>query len=317
MSGAGLSGWPERKKLARRTRGGLFVDTRRVERNKSMKISIPKPFLFQQGRRQMKEPAEAECMCVLTEESDFYIKEAYKSLRTNVTFALMEEENCKTIIVTSAMQSEGKSVTAANLAISYAAMNCRVLLIDCDLRRPKLARLLSVSAPVGLSNLLIKPELREQAVINGGMPNLSVILSGDIPPNPSELLASNRMKRLLERLRGEYEYIILDTPPVNTVTDACVLSPESSGVLFVVRAGITERGSVERAVSQLEYAKAKFLGFVINDASLEKDLYGYGKYRYGRYGKYGYGKYGYGYRSYRASDEENRKKGGGNQVDGS
>ena len=265
----------------------------------------------------MEEPAAAEKECILGEESSFYTREAYKSLRTNVTFALMEEEQCKTIIVTSSVQSEGKSVTAVNLAITYAAMNCKVLLIDCDLRRPKLGRLLSLSTPVGLSNLLVRPELRGRAVISAGRPNLNVILSGDIPPNPSELLASNRMKKLLKSLREEYEYIILDTPPVNMVTDACVLAPESSGVLFVVRSGRTEQGSAIQAISQLEYAKAKILGFVLNDVDMERSRYGYGKYRYGkyRYGKYhygykNYGGYGaYGYRSYQADAADSGKHG--------
>lgn len=237
---------------------------------------------------------ESERENILTEKSGFFVREAYKTLRTNVTFALADEEACKVLIVTSAMQSEGKSITAINLAISYAEMNHRVLLIDCDLRRPKLARLLDMQAPVGLSNLLMRPELRKEAVRPSGVDNLQVILAGDVPPNPSELLGSARMRKLMESLRRDYDVIILDTSPVNMVTDACVLVPESSGVLFVVRAGVSERGAVVHAVEQLEYSKAKILGFVLNGVQMEKGYYGYRKRRYGQYRRYGYG-YGYGY----------------------
>ena len=252
-----------------------------------MKITIPIFPSPLKGLRKCKETAENQTEHVLTEQSDFFIQEAYKSLRTNVTFSMLEESSTHVVVVTSALQSEGKSITSVNLAISYAALNCRVLLMDCDLRRPKLNRLLSVGRKVGLSNLLMNPDLRSKAVAETAWPNLQVILSGDIPPNPSELLASSRMKKLLQDLRGQYDYIILDTPPVNTVTDTCVLAPESNGVLFVVRAGMTERRSVALAVSQLEHAKAKLLGFVINDAGGERKGYGYRKYRYG-----------YGYRPY-------------------
>lgn len=238
---------------------------------------------------------EEERKYILSSGSDFFIREAYKTLRTNVVYALAEEEkNCKVIIVTSAMQSEGKSITAVNLAISFAEMNNRVLLVDCDLRRPKLSRLLELSAKVGLSNVLIKPEMLEQAIQTTKVANLDVLPTGDVPPNPSELLGSSRMHKLLESMRERYDYIILDTSPVNIVTDACVLVPESSGVLFVVRANRSERDAVAHAVDQLEYSKAKMLGFVLNGAG--GDFGRYGKYRYGKYKKYGYGhRYGYGY----------------------
>lgn len=253
-------------------------------------------------RRQVSEDTnrmEVERQNILSESSGFFIRESYKALRTNVSFALADEEACKVLIVTSAMQSEGKSITAINLAISYAEMNHRVLLIDCDLRRPKLARLLSMKGNVGLSNLIIKPELLRKAVQDSGIPNLDVIFAGDVPPNPSELLGSSRMKKLIDNLRENYDYIILDTPPVNMVTDACVLVPESSGVLFVVRSGVSERGATIHAVEQLEYSKAKILGFVLNEVKPENDYYGYRKYgQYRRYGYsrgYGYSRHGYGY----------------------
>lgn len=240
---------------------------------------------------------EAEQKFILSDRSEFFIREAYKTLRTNVTFSLAGEEGCKVVVVTSAMQSEGKSITSVNLAISYAQMNKRVLLIDCDLRRPKLARLLDMRCEVGLSNILVSPDLKKKAILDANVPGLQVILAGDVPPNPSELLASGRMQRLVEELREVYDYIILDTSPVNMVTDASVLIPYSNGVLLVVRAGYSDRGAVRSAVEQLEYSQAKILGFVLNGVDLERRSYG--KYRYGKYGygkRYGYGySYGYGY----------------------
>ena len=261
-------------------------------------------FLF--GKKNKKKNAgsrsiENEQKYLLTHKSDFFLREAYKTMRTNVTFALASEKPCSTIIVTSSMQSEGKSITATNLAISYAQQGKKVIIIDCDMRRPKLGRLIGVSSPVGLSNTLLKPELISQAILHVEKLGIDAILAGDIPPNPSELLGSGKMSRLLDALKERYNYIILDTPPINMVTDAMVLSPKSDGVLFVVRANQSERGAVAHAVEQMEYAKARILGFVLNGVDMENTAYGYSKYkRYRRYGKYGYGysKYGYGYGGY-------------------
>lgn len=232
---------------------------------------------------------------LLSPESDFFAREAYKTLRTNVSFSLTGEEGCKVIMVTSAMQGEGKSITAVNLAISYAMTDRKVLLVDCDLRRPKVARLLQMNSKIGLSNLILNPKKKEEAIRTSKISGLDVLLSGDIPPNPSELLGSPRMQRLIEDLRQSYDFIILDSPPVNMVTDAVVLAPESDGVLVLVRANHSDRGAVIHAMEQLEYAKAKVLGFVLNDVNMEKTHYGYKKYRYKRYGRYGYGYGGYGY----------------------
>ena len=225
---------------------------------------------------------------LLTARSNFFVREAYKTLRTNVSFALAEQEGCPVIMVTSALQGEGKSITALNLAISYAMTDCKVLIIDCDLRRPKLARLLNETNAIGLSNLIMNPDLRDKAVCHTQTKGLDAILSGDIPPNPSELLGSSRMERILSQLRTEYDYIILDSPPVNMVTDAVVLAPKSDGVLFLVRANHSERDPVVHAVEQLEYAKVKILGFVLNDVETEKTPYGYAKYHGKRYGRHDY-----------------------------
>lgn len=241
---------------------------------------------------------------LLTQKDDFFTQEAYKTLRSNIIFSLTGEERNKIIQVTSAMMSEGKSITSVNLAISFAQTDRKVLLIDCDLRRPKLASLLSLGANVGLSNVLVDHDLLEQAILHTKVPNLDVITAGEIPPNPSELLGSKRMTALLEELRQVYHYIILDTPPVNMVTDAVVLASRSDGVLFVVRAGHSERGSVRDAIEQLEYAKVKIMGYVLNGVDPERGGYGSGKYK--KYKGYGYG-YGYGYSSNPSHPAEGEK----------
>ena len=239
---------------------------------------------------------------ILTSKSGFYMREAYKTLRTNVNFALADTEGCKVILVTSAMQSEGKSLTALNLAISIAQTEAKVLIIDCDLRRPKLHRLLGASANIGLSNLLMDPKKLNVTMSKFESLGIRVLLSGDIPPNPSELLASARMQTLITALRSKFDYIIIDTPPVDLVIDSVVLAPLTDGVLFVVKADQSERGAVMHALEQMEYAKAKVLGYVFNGMNPESGS-GYGKYRYSKYGRYGYGykrygyRYGYGYQT--------------------
>ena len=282
--------------------------------------------IFHNSKKQVKQRSRnaqllSDRKALLSSKSNFFVREAYKAMRTNVGFALTDEKENHILLVTSSLQSEGKSTTSVNLGRSYAEnSDNKVLLIDCDLRKPKLARLLELSAPAGLSNVLIKPKLLEKAIIPSGTPGMDVMLSGDIPPNPSELLGSVRMKKMLEELREKYNYIILDTPPINMVTDAMVLAPDTDGVLMVVRAGISERGPVAHAVSQLEYAQAKILGFVLNGIDMESKrryaysrysyqqgknsfgkIYGYGGYgrygnkHYGHYGQNGYGRNGYGY----------------------
>jgi capsular exopolysaccharide synthesis family protein len=227
---------------------------------------------------------------ILSQKSGFYQQEAYRALRTNVNFALANTEGCKVVMVTSALQGEGKSLTALNLAISLGQADKKVLLIDCDMRRPRLARLLNLSAPSGLSNTLMDLGLLEMAIINNEEHGIDLILAGDIPPNPAELLSSGRMKKLLERAKEQYDYVIIDSPPVDLVADAVALSAFCDGVLFVVRANHSERGAVIYGMEQLQYAKANILGFVLNGS-----VNGAGKrYQYGNAYRYDYGYYQYG-----------------------
>lgn len=227
---------------------------------------------------------------------DFFLREAYKTLRTNVGFSLAGNEGCSVIAVTSSLQSEGKSITAANLAMTMADMGSRILVIDCDLRKPKISRLLDISAPIGLTDVLVdRSKLSEALIQYQEDKQLYVLSCGKIPPNPSELLNSKSMRTLIEELKKSYNYIILDTPPVDVVTDSMVLAPLSDGFLFVVRGGRSDRRAVAHSISQLEYANARVLGIVFNGSSVGGGGYGYKKYGYRRYGysRYGYRRYGY------------------------
>ncbi|MBQ8768772.1 MAG: CpsD/CapB family tyrosine-protein kinase [Oscillospiraceae bacterium] len=226
------------------------------------------------GRRKIKKAAEKEFL--ISKEAPFAVEEAYKSLRTNLIFSL-PEENCKIIEVTSSLQKEGKSITAANLAISLSKNGSRVILVDCDLRLPTIARKLRIEQKPGLTNLLFGMNKMHE-VINHHVSGIDVIPAGDLPPNPSEVLGSQNMKTAIDHLAQHYDYVILDTPPVNVVSDAVILSKHASGVIMVVRSGKTALENVKDAVDTLKLANANILGFVMTDADEKKqyyDKYGY------------------------------------------
>lgn len=218
---------------------------------------------------------------LLTEKSAFSVREAYKTMRTNLMFSIPGEK-CRKILITSSNQHEGKSITAVNLSIAIAENRSKVLLIDCDLRLPTVAQKLQLDQSPGLTNRLIGLCSLKEAIRH--LPSgVDVLPAGDIPPNPSELLGSEQMKALIDQLEQEYEYIIFDAPPVCTVTDAAILSKWVSGVVLVVRRNVANQESVSAALSQLNFAGAKVLGFVFTSALNEQQK---------TYKKYGYG-YGY------------------------
>ena len=206
---------------------------------------------------------------ILNKNSSFLVREAYKSLRTNIRFFL-HKEACKKLCIVSGTAGEGKSITALNLAISFAESGQRVLLIDADLRRPSLARLLVEKATPGLSNLLAGITPVEEAVRKNIYPNLDLIFSGDIPPNPSELLGNPDMGELIQTMSASYDYIIIDTPPVGVVTDACVVANLLDGALLLVRQGHARREDVRQTVRKLQLAGARILGYVFNAAPAEQ-----------------------------------------------
>lgn len=223
---------------------------------------------------------------ILNDNTDFSIVEAYKSTRTNLEYALAAEEGCKKIIFTSAMPSEGKTTSCINTAITFALAGAKIVLIDADLRKPKVHMCLELENTTGFSNYLAGfAELDD--VIQHCKNGLDVITSGQIPPNPSELLVSPRMEKALLKLAEKYDYVIIDAPPVNIVSDAVSMSKLVTGVAVVVKEDFTTHDALKKALSNLEFANAKILGFILNDVMAPRGYYSkYYKYRY-RY-KYNY-----------------------------
>lgn len=262
---------------------------------------------------------------LLCSNMHFDAKEAYKLLRTNVMFTLPDNNGkCRVVGITSSIRGEGKSTCAINLAYTFAQTGARVLLIDMDMRLPSISKKLNVNPTygLGLSDYLIGNAAKEQIVFNiDNYKNWYVIFSGSIPPIPAELIGSANMKNLMDELRREYDYIIIDLPPVNIVSDALVAKDICDGFLLIVREGYSDKRSLSDCIRQMEFIDANVLGFVVSDSSGVVGSYGrkYGRYskyyrkrKYGYYSKYykkgyGYGKYGYGYgydRSYRDVDIE-------------
>ena len=225
----------------------------------------------------------------------FDVKEAYKTVRTNIMFATNSLKSCKKIIVTSPNPGEGKSTTSINLAISISQVGSRVLLVDSDLRNPTIHKRLKMDNSVGMSSGLSEFN-KFSEIISQCKFGFDCITSGPIPPNPAELLTGEKMDELMEYVAEKYDYIIFDTPPINIVSDATILSKHMDGTILVIRNKYTTHPSIVRALKSLEFAESKVLGFLLNDKSVSEET-GLYKYKYGyRYGsRYGY-RYKYGYR---------------------
>lgn len=208
------------------------------------------------------------------------ITEAYRSLRTNLQFSSIDTA-LELLLVTSATPGEGKTTTAANLATVVAQSGRRVVLIDADLRKPQQHKLFALAASPGLTEALVASDAQPADYLHSTIvPNLQVITSGHIPPNPAELLGSQRMQQLLHNVRAHADLIIIDAPPLLPVTDAQVLATQVQGVLLVVRAGVARRTPLVRAVEALERVQARLLGVAINDLtrSVRSSYYYYDQY---------------------------------------
>lgn len=201
---------------------------------------------------------------ILSQESDFFIREAYNTLRSNITFSLTDK-GCKVIAVTSTNPSEGKSITSLNIAVSYAEINKKVLLIDCDLRKPKLHKLLKIKSTPGFSNVLIDENEPNDVIQKIDEYGIDVITSGDIPPNSTQLLESEQLIEMLDYVKERYDYVILDTPPINIVIDACILAKHTSGIIYVIKQSYAKKDHIINAVKQLEFSQGRIIGFVLND----------------------------------------------------
>lgn len=229
---------------------------------------------------------------ILTNKVTFSVTEAYNMLRTNLDFTLSTHEG-NAFVISSPLSGDGKSTTAANIAITLAQTKAKVLLIDCDLRRPVQHKMFDVSNNKGLS-LVLTGKKFEDNVHKNIYENLDVLTSGSMPPNPSELLGSNNMKKLLEYTRSIYDYVILDASPINVVTDALVLSKLVAGIMLVVRQNISTYDEINKSIESISFVESDILGVVVN--AVEENNSKYGR-------KYGYG---YGSNPYEDTDQNNK-----------
>ena len=215
----------------------------------------------------------------------FTATEQYKLLRTNLSFTLPEEDGCAIVGITSAMRGEGKSTTAVNLSYVLAESGKKVLLIDGDLRLPSVAKKMKLANSPGLTDLLKGNESVQMRNFKSELfSNWYILPSGELPPNPSELLGSKRMENILKHFSKSFDYIIFDLPPVNIVSDALTVSKFISGMVVVIREDYTEKKELETCFRQLKLSDVKVLGCVINEAKNGRGSYG--KYKYKRYYKY-------------------------------
>ena len=227
------------------------------------------------------------------------VSEAYRTIRTNLQFSGVDKE-MKLIEITSAVPNEGKSTVIASLAVVMAQTGKHVLLMDCDFRNPTQHKLFGLHNK-GLTNFMANGDDYSIFIQRVDSESLDILVSGPVAPNPSEMLMSNKMQTLLDQVRRDYDYVLIDTPPIILVTDAAVLSSKVDGVMLVIASGEDKPEVAVGAKNRLLQAGANILGCILNKVRVGGGRYGYGSHKYG-YGGYGYG-YGYGY-YYGGKEEE-------------
>ena len=208
------------------------------------------------------------------------ISEQYREIRTNIEYSNVDQ-NTKTILVTSSDKNEGKTTTVSNLAVSFANLNKKVLLIDCDLRNASIHKMFKINNIYGLTDILAKDRAVDKCIQKTELENLYVLTAGAIPPNPAEILSSDKMKNLIEDLKNIYDYIFIDTPPIGLVTDAGALSSFIDGVVLVVKSESVEKKYLEETKKKLDAVDARILGAILNSYKSEQKDYNY----YSYYGK--------------------------------
>src|SRR5438105_1232928 len=216
-----------------------------------------------------------EDQLVLTDETlNTHFAEAYRALRANITFSSIDHP-VKTILVTSAAAREGKTTTVSNLGIILAQAGSRVLIVDGDFRRPSLHHIFGFMPNgkrvlPGLSNLIVGNSRIEDVRLPSGFARVGLVPAGIAPPNPNELISSQRMKSVMAELSEDVDYVLIDSPPCILYSDAFLLAPLTDGVLYVVRSGSQDKAAQRRVQRQLQQAKARLLGVVLNDAEVEE-----------------------------------------------
>lgn len=231
--------------------------------------------------------SEKDTKKTLHKNLEFTAVEQYKILRTNLDFTLPEDVKCPIIGVTSSMRGEGKSTTAVNLSYVLAEKGSPVLLIDGDLRIPSIAKKMNIEPSPGLTDLLMGHDAHMPDFQSALLKNWYILPSGDIPPNPSELLGSRRMEYILNSLRESFDYIVIDLPPVNIVSDALSIASLITGMVVVVREDYTEKKELERCFRQLQLSNVNVLGCILNESKNDGGSYKkYKKHKYYKYYKY-------------------------------
>ena len=205
--------------------------------------------------------------------------EAYRTLRTNIQFASLDQPH-RILIITSASAGEGKTTTAANFGVVNAQSGMRVVVIDADLRRPALHKIFGLPNTQGLTTALLQDQPIASLAQRTRVKNLSVLTSGPTAPNPAELVGSKRMRQLLEHATADFDLVLCDTPPIVAVADAVSLAAQCDGVIFVVRTGLVQYEVIRRTLGQIEAVKGRVLGVVLNNYDVRRDGYYYDYYRY-------------------------------------
>lgn len=228
-------------------------------------------------RKKKSEKSEAVSLITLIDKSS-PVAERYRTVRTNIQFASSSDHQIKTLVITSSGPSEGKSTTAANLAVVFANSGQSVLLVDADMRKATVHKTFQLTNNVGLSNILSTNMSIREATQRSVVPNLNVMTSGPKAPNPSELLGSKRMDHLIGELRVTYDFVIFDMPPIVAVTDAQIMASKADGTMLVVRENVTRKDSLQKARELLSMVNANVLGALFNGSTNENDQ---GYYYYG------------------------------------
>ena len=222
---------------------------------------------------------------LLSDKTSFHATEAYKAARTNLMFILGKKNkanNGNVIVFTSCSAAEGKTTTCLNLALTIAQAGMRVLVIDADMRKPRLHKLFGIDASPGLSDKLSGMDERT-CVYEISVGNLYVMPAGTVPPNPAELLASGEMDNVINNASAEFDYVFIDMPPIGIVTDAAIVTPKTAGAILVARYNLTTTDELKSAADQITAVDGKIIGSVLNDIDYSAAGYGY------RYGSYRYG----------------------------
>ena len=210
-----------------------------------------------------------------------HIAEAYRLIRTNIEFSNVDK-NIKTILITSTQPNEGKSTVISNLAATFARLeNKRVLVMDCDLRNPSVHKMFGVSNLNGLTDILTGSKDVDKCIEKTKVKGLDILKVGKMPPNPAELLQSKKMKNFMDVVKGYYDYIFIDSPPIGVVTDANILAQYADGTILLVGCNEAEIDAVKLSKERLQSVNANILGAILNKFEVDKNTYGYYNYYYG------------------------------------